>query len=139
MLNLSSHYYEFGPFRLDLKERLLLREGQPLTLTPKAFDVLAMLVRRSGSLVEKDELFSEVWPNTIVEESSLSQKIYQLRRALDDGSGQEYIQTVPRHGYRFVAEVRQVLRPTDATSEDLTEDNHEQEISDAPIREPTAA
>lgn len=70
MLNLSGHYYEFGPFRLDLQERLLLREGQPVTLTPKAFNVLAVLVRRSGSLVEKDELFSEVWPNTIVEESS---------------------------------------------------------------------
>ena len=148
MLNLSSHYYEFGPFRLDLRERLLLREGQPLTLTPKAFDVLAMLVRRSGSLVEKDELFSEVWPNTIVEESSLSQKIYQLRRALDDGSGQEYIQTVPRHGYRFVAEVREVLQPTVATSEHLQTDDHEQtierildhdDISEAPISTPVAA
>ena len=126
----------------------MLREGQPLTLTPKAFDVLAMLVRRSGSLVEKDELFSEVWPNTIVEESSLSQKIYQLRRALDDGSGQEYIQTVPRHGYRFVAEVREVLQPTVATSEHLQTDDHEQtierildhdDISEAPISTPVAA
>jgi DNA-binding winged helix-turn-helix (wHTH) protein/TolB-like protein/lipopolysaccharide biosynthesis regulator YciM len=127
MLNLSSHYYEFGPFRLDLRERLLLREGQPLTLTPKTFNVLAVLVRRSGSLVEKDELLSEVWPNTIVEESSLSQKIYQLRKILDDGSGQEYIQTVPRHGYRFVAEVHEIQTPTVATSQPLiTEDNHEQ-------------
>ena len=109
MLNLSNHYYEFGPFRLDLRERLLLRGGEPVALTPKAFNVLAVLVRRSGSLVEKDELLTEVWPDTIVEESSLSQKIYQLRKLLDDGSGEDrYIQTVPRHGYRFVAEVREV-------------------------------
>lgn len=109
MLNLSSHYYEFGPFRLDVRERLLLKDGEPLALTPKAFDVLAVLVRRSGSLVEKDELLNEVWADTIVEESSLSQKIYQLRKILDDGSGEEnYIQTVPRHGYRFVAEVREI-------------------------------
>jgi DNA-binding winged helix-turn-helix (wHTH) protein/TolB-like protein len=144
MLNLSSHYYEFGPFRLDLRERLLLREGQALTLTPKAFDVLAVLVRRSGSLVEKDELLSEVWPNTIFEESSLSQKIYQLRKLLDDGSGQDkYIQTVPRHGYRFVAEVREVLPQTVADSQPLIPgDNHEpvqDQISEAPVSEPIAA
>jgi DNA-binding winged helix-turn-helix (wHTH) protein/TolB-like protein/Tfp pilus assembly protein PilF len=109
MLNLSNHYFEFGPFRLDLRERLLLRDGEPVGLTPKAFDVLAVLVRRSGSLVEKDELLNEVWPDTIVEESSLSQKIYQLRKILDDGSDEDkYIQTVPRHGYRFIAEVREV-------------------------------
>ncbi len=109
MLNLSNHYFEFGPFRLDLRERLLLKDGEPIALTPKAFNVLAVLVKRSGSLVEKDELLNEVWPDTIVEESSLSQKIYQLRKILDDGSGEDkYIQTVPRHGYRFVAEVKEV-------------------------------
>jgi DNA-binding winged helix-turn-helix (wHTH) protein/TolB-like protein/Tfp pilus assembly protein PilF len=109
MLNLSNHYFEFGPFRLDLRERLLLKAGEPIALTPKAFNVLAVLVKHSGSLVEKDELLSEVWPDTIVEESSLSQKIYQLRKILDDGSGEDkYIQTVPRHGYRFVADVREV-------------------------------
>lgn len=109
MLNLSSHYYEFGPFRLDVRERLLLKDGEPIGLTPKAFDVLAVLVRRSGSLVEKDELLNEVWADTIVEESSLSQKIYQLRKILDDGSGEDkYIQTVPRHGYRFVANVSEI-------------------------------
>ncbi|HEX3085553.1 MAG TPA: transcriptional regulator, partial [Pyrinomonadaceae bacterium] len=109
MLNLSNHYFEFGPFRLDLRERLLLRDGEPVGLTPKAFDVLVVLVRRSGSLVEKDELLNEVWPDTVVEESSLSQKIYQLRKLLDEGSDEDnYIQTVPRHGYRFIAEVREV-------------------------------
>jgi DNA-binding winged helix-turn-helix (wHTH) protein/TolB-like protein len=141
MLNLSGHYYEFGPFRLDLRERLLLREGQPLTLTPKAFNVLAVLVRRSGSLVEKDELLSEVWPNTAVEESSLSQKIYQLRKILDDGSGEDkYIQTVPRHGYRFVAEVREVLPSTDATSQhpDSRISVHD-EVSEAQVSTPVAA
>jgi len=113
MLNLSNHYYEFGPFRLDLRERLLLKDGEPISLTPKAFDVLAVLVRHGGSLVEKDELLNEVWADTIVEESSLSQKIYQLRKILDDdASGEDkYIQTVPRHGYRFVAKVKEV-KPT---------------------------
>jgi len=118
MLNLSNHYFEFGPYRLDLRERLLLRDGEPIALTPKAFNVLAVLVRHSGSLVEKDELLNEVWPDTIVEESSLSQKIYQLRKILDDGSGEDhYIQTVPRHGYRFVAEVREVKPHPAETSE----------------------
>src|SRR5215471_17785782 len=112
MLNLSNHYFEFGPFRLDLRERLLLKDSEPISLTPKAFNVLTVLVQHSGSLVEKDELLNQVWPDTIVEESSLSQKIYQLRKILDDGSGEEkYIQTVPRHGYRFVAEVTEI-KPT---------------------------
>ncbi|HEV7473055.1 MAG TPA: tetratricopeptide repeat protein, partial [Pyrinomonadaceae bacterium] len=109
MLNLSNTLYEFGPFRLDLRERLLLQNGEPVPLAPKVFDVLAVLVSRSGSLVQKDELLTEVWPDTTVEESSLSQKIYQLRKTLDDSAGEErYIQTVPRHGYRFIAEVREV-------------------------------
>ncbi|HYW70737.1 MAG TPA: FlgO family outer membrane protein [Pyrinomonadaceae bacterium] len=109
MVNLSNHYFEFGPFRLDLRERLLLKDGEPVSLTPKAFDVLAVLVQRSGSLVEKDRLLNEVWPDTMVEESSLSQKIYQLRKILDGASEEDnYIQTVPRHGYRFVAEVKEV-------------------------------
>ena len=113
MLNLSNHIFEFGPFRLDVRERLLLRDGEPVPLSPKTFNVLAVLVRQHGSLVEKDQLLSEVWPDTIVEESSLSQKVYQLRRILEESPGEDkYIQTVPRHGYRFIADVREITSPS---------------------------
>lgn len=113
MLHLSNHFFEFGPFRLDVRERLLLRDGKPVLLSPKTFNVLAILVQQHGSLVEKDRLLAEVWPDTIVEESSLSQKIYQLRKILEDRAGEDkYIQTVARHGYRFVAEVREVTSPS---------------------------
>ena len=109
MLKLSDTYYEFGPYQLDLREHLLLRSGEPVPINPKTFSVLAALVRRSGNLVTKQELFSEVWPDAIVEDSNLSQKVYQLRKLLSDGSDvDEYIQNVPRVGYRFVAPVREV-------------------------------
>jgi DNA-binding winged helix-turn-helix (wHTH) protein/TolB-like protein/Flp pilus assembly protein TadD len=102
----TKHIYEFGPFRLDTAEHLLLRGGEAVPLTPKAFDLLLALVERHGHLLEKDELLKRVWPDTFVEESNLSSNISQLRKALGDGeSGQRYIETVPKHGYRFVAAV----------------------------------
>jgi len=89
----------------------LLRSGKPVPINPKTFSVLAALVRRSGNLVTKQELFSEVWPDAIVEDSNLSQKVYQLRKLLSDGSDvEEYIRNVPRVGYRFVAPVETVER-----------------------------
>ncbi|HSE97310.1 MAG TPA: winged helix-turn-helix domain-containing protein, partial [Blastocatellia bacterium] len=101
--------YEFGPFRLDASERLLLRDGDPVLLTPKAFDTLLALVENSGHVVEKDELMERVWPDTVVEESTLTQNISTLRKALGERSSeQRYIETVPKHGYRFVASVREV-------------------------------
>ncbi|MGH9837237.1 MAG: winged helix-turn-helix domain-containing protein [Blastocatellia bacterium] len=96
--------YEFGPFRLDRQERLLWRDG---ALTPKAFDMLLALVERHGRLVEKEELFQVVWPDTIVEESNLTYNISFIRKALGDGeNGQKFIETVSKRGYRFLAEVR---------------------------------
>lgn len=101
--------YEFGSFRLDAQERLLQREGESVSLTPKAFDLLLALIERHGQLVEKEELFQTVWPDTIVEESNLSSNIALIRKALGDGAqGEYFIETVPKHGYRFVAEVRQI-------------------------------
>jgi DNA-binding winged helix-turn-helix (wHTH) protein/Flp pilus assembly protein TadD len=101
--------YEFGSFRLDLTERLLQRNGRPVSLTPKAFEVLTLLIERRGHLVEKDELMREVWSDAFVEEANLSRTIWMLRQALgDDRNGQGIIQTVPKHGYRFVAEVEEV-------------------------------
>lgn len=98
--------FEFGDFILVPKERLLLRGGEPVPLTPKAFDLLVVLVSRSGHLVSKDDLLHEVWPDTFVEEVNLTVNISFLRKALDRGrNGIGMIQTVPTHGYRFVGPV----------------------------------
>lgn len=102
-------YYEFGPYQLNVNTRLLKRLGETISLTPKAAEILVLLVTRAGQLVEKDELLKEVWPNTFVEEANLSQNIFYLRRALDDDrAGPKYIETVTRRGYRFIATVRVV-------------------------------
>src|ERR1044071_8541718 len=101
--------YEFGPYRLDPNERVLTRAGDTISLTPKATEILLLLVVNAGQLVEKDELLQQVWPDTFVEESNLSQNIFTLRRALgDERAGPRYIETVARRGYRFVATVRVV-------------------------------
>src|SRR6266851_1045590 len=102
-------FYEFDQFRLDVTERLLMHEGTPLALPPKAFDILLALVRQSGHVLEKRELIETVWPDTFIEENNLTQYISALRKALgDDRHGQRYIETVARRGYRFLAPVRQV-------------------------------
>lgn len=98
--------YEFGPFRLDPVERRLLRGGEAVTLTPKAFDTLHLLVQNGGRLVDKDKLIRALWPDTFVEEGSLSNNIFLLRKAL--GEDAPYIETVPRTGYRFVGVVREM-------------------------------
>ena len=98
--------YQFGPFRLDLSEHTLLRDGQLVPLTPKVSDVLGVLVRHSGHLVTKETLLREVWPGSFVEEGALNRTVSVLRKALGDSpSGQKYIETVPKRGYRFVAPV----------------------------------
>src|SRR5215217_5602516 len=102
-------HYEFGPYQLDPCKRILTREGEGVALTPKATDILIVLVKHAGQLVEKDELLKEVWPDTFVEEANLTQNIFTLRKALgDDRSGPKYIETVARRGYRFLATVRTV-------------------------------
>ena len=99
--------YEFGPYRLDLSKRVLMRAGETISLAPKALEILIVLVVHAGELVEKDELLKAVWPDTFVEESNLSQNIFTLRRALgDERVGARYIETVARRGYRFIARVR---------------------------------
>ena len=102
--------YDFGPFRLDLSEHMLLRDGHPVPLTPKIFDVLRVLVQNGGHLVEKDRLLKEVWPDSFVEEGTLNRSVSVLRKALGENpSGQKYIETVPKRGYRFVAPVKECL------------------------------
>jgi TolB-like protein/DNA-binding winged helix-turn-helix (wHTH) protein/tetratricopeptide (TPR) repeat protein len=100
--------YEFGPFRLDPAERKLLRDNEIVVLTPKAFDTLHLLVRNSGRVLDRDELIATLWPDTFVEEGSLSNHIFLLRKAL--GENLAFIETVPRRGYRFVGAVRQFPR-----------------------------
>ena len=98
--------YSFGAFRIDSVERVLRREGEPVPLTPKVFDLLLLLVANHGHVVEKDRLMKEVWPDTFVEEGNLTQNISVLRKALGNSTnGSQYIQTIPRRGYRFVGNV----------------------------------
>src|ERR1044072_7898431 len=105
MAQQENHSYEFGRFRLKPAERVLLREGEPVPLTPKVFDILLTLVEHGGEVVAKDDLMKRVWPNTFVEEGNLTQNISLLRKALGESSGGvQFIETVPRRGYRFVAD-----------------------------------
>jgi DNA-binding winged helix-turn-helix (wHTH) protein/TolB-like protein/Tfp pilus assembly protein PilF len=110
----TKHLYEFGRFCLDTAERRLLRNGEPVPMTPKAFDTLIALVENSGRILEKETLLQKVWPDTIVEEATLAQNISTLRKALGEGDSEyQYIETVPKHGYRFVATVRNLPVSTD--------------------------
>ena len=97
--------YEFGGFRLDTVERLLLHNEDIVHLPPKAIDVLLVLIERRGHLIEKEELMKSVWPDTFVEEANLSYNISLIRKALGNGGVDQFIETVPKRGYRFVAEV----------------------------------
>jgi DNA-binding winged helix-turn-helix (wHTH) protein/TolB-like protein/Tfp pilus assembly protein PilF len=104
----DNHSYEFGRFRLKTAERVLLREGELVPLTPKVFDILVTLVEHGGQVVAKDDLMKRVWPNTFVEEGNLTQNISLLRKALGEtAGGVQFIETVPRRGYRFVADTNQ--------------------------------
>jgi DNA-binding winged helix-turn-helix (wHTH) protein len=108
--------YEFGPFRIDLEERMLFRDRQPVPLPPKAFDTLLILVNQSGRVVLKDDLMKTLWPDSFVEEANLSQNIFVLRKALGEtAQDARYITTVSGRGYRFAQEVRKV-----ATAENVT-------------------
>jgi DNA-binding winged helix-turn-helix (wHTH) protein/TolB-like protein/Tfp pilus assembly protein PilF len=99
--------YEFGPFVLDTLQHALLKDGQPVALTPKTYDMLLLLVQNSGRMLSKDELMCALWPNSFVEESNLTQQVSMIRRALgESASDPRYIVTVPSCGYRFAAEVR---------------------------------
>jgi len=107
--------FNFGNFTLDLERRLLLRDGEPVPLTPKAFDTLALLVRRSGHVVGKDELLEEIWADAFVEESTIAQNVFTLRKALGQKQTEnQFIETVPKHGYRFIAAVKVIDGATNA-------------------------
>jgi pimeloyl-ACP methyl ester carboxylesterase/DNA-binding winged helix-turn-helix (wHTH) protein len=105
--------YRFGPFHLDVRERRLSRAGAVIPLRMKVFDTLCLLVENAGRLVSKQELLDAVWRDTVVEENSLTHAVSVLRKALaDDVTGEQYVQTVQRVGYRFVAPIERVEEPT---------------------------
>ena len=108
---------QFGPFLIDIGERVLRRDGQPVPLTPKAFDLLAAMVERPGQLISKEELLQKVWPDTFVEESNLAYNVFALRKALGDtAENSSYIETVPKKGYRFAAIARPVVTAVRASA-----------------------
>ena len=101
------HLHEFGPYRLDVAERRLLRDGEPVELTAKVFDLLVLMVENPGKLLEKAYLLEALWPDSFVEEVNLSVNVSALRKALgEDTSDPQYIETVPKRGYRFIGSVR---------------------------------
>jgi TolB-like protein/Tfp pilus assembly protein PilF len=100
----ASPAFRFGPFVLDVADRSLKRDGAPIALTPKLFDLLVALVTNAGRLVEKDALLKSVWPDVAVEEGNLTKGVFSLRQLLEQ-EGTRYIETVPKRGYRFVAAV----------------------------------
>jgi DNA-binding winged helix-turn-helix (wHTH) protein/TolB-like protein len=108
-------YYEFGPFVLDTREKVLWREGQPVPLKPKGYRVLLALVERSGFIVEKDYFMREVWDGSLRGESNLPQQVSLLRKTLGEveggNEGEKYIETVATRGYKFIASVHRVQSP----------------------------
>ena len=127
----TSHDFRFRSFRLCETERLLLKNGDPVPLTPKAFDVLIHLVKNAGHLVEKEKLIQSVWPDSFVEEGNLTRTIHTLRRALgENDSGNKFIETVPTKGYRFVAAVE------DPPETPITRDEASVENAAAPTAKP---
>ena len=106
MDELSGHFYEFGRFRVNVAERVLLRDKDVVPLTPKVFEILLTLVEHGGHVISKEELMRRVWPDSFVEEGNLTQSISLLRKALGEGqNGHQYIETIARRGYRFIAPV----------------------------------
>jgi DNA-binding winged helix-turn-helix (wHTH) protein/Tol biopolymer transport system component len=127
MSSKSSQFYEFANFRLDLSQKVLLRDSKPVPLTPKVFDTLEIFLENAGQLLEKDELMQKIWQDRFVEESNLTSNIKMLRKALGDNAARpKFIETVPRRGYRFIAEVK----PSGATAAGVVD-----EKASAPSRE----
>ena len=114
--------YEFGEFRLDPAARVLARRNHPIALPPKSFDLLMLLAERRGRVLERDELIRQLWPDTFVEEGNVTYQVSALRKALGE-DGSKWIETVPKHGYRFTAPVREVQ----------PEDTRERKPSSMPI------
>src|SRR5579863_9751134 len=104
----EGNFYEFGPFRIDRRERLLRRGTDVISLPPKALDTLLVLLESQGRAVEKSELLKRVWTDTFVEEGVLVQNVSLLRKVLEESPTTQYIETIPKKGYRFVAPIKEI-------------------------------
>ncbi|MFZ1701514.1 MAG: winged helix-turn-helix domain-containing protein [Pyrinomonadaceae bacterium] len=114
MIRPPKHFYEFDSFRIDADERRLMRDGQLLPLTPKVFDLLLLLVENRGHTLAKDEIMDCLWADSFTEENNLSRNVSMLRKVLgDDAHVPRFITTVPKRGYRFEAELKEVLEDDD--------------------------
>src|SRR5579872_3604753 len=125
MSSLTNSLYEFGEFRLDAQNRVLRRGETAVPLTPKAFDVLLVLVQSGGRIVSKDELMKAVWPDSFVEESNLTQTIFMVRKALNETKDQRYILNVQGQGYRFLVPITEAGagRPEEAPAPSYIEES----------------
>lgn len=118
MLLPVNHFYRFGKFTVDTDQKVLWCDGQPVRVTPKVFDTLLILLQNPRRIIEKAELMNQLWPDVFVEETNLTFNVQQLRKALGDSAQQPiYIETVPRRGYRFIAEVEEGLSASVPTAD----------------------
>src|SRR5262245_31711403 len=125
MSDSKKQVYLFGQFRLDVNKGLLFERDEIVALTPKSLDTLLVLVENRGSVLSKEELMQLVWPDQFVEENNLAQNIHLVRKSLRDGTGgARYIETIPKRGYRFVAQVETL---------ELTEEAERGKADDAAI------
>lgn len=120
----ANRIFHFGSFSLNEAEQQLLRNGEPVRLAPKAFDVLRVLIQNRACLVTKEKLLQEVWPDAFVEEANLSVNVASLRKALDEGNEWRCIETIPKRGYRFVAPVSEDTFASSSTPEEPRLRNH---------------
>ena len=136
-----THFYEFGSFRLDLEQQLLLsHDGQPITLAPKVFETLVLLIERRGRVVLKEEAMRVLWPNSYVEEANLSQNIFMLRKILSEGSPgkEQYIKTVKKRGYQFICPVKEIQESDPIVAPEESEDRDTGTEPEIPSRQPNA-
>src|SRR5690348_3423542 len=119
----DSQIFTFGPYRLRVRERVLEKDGRPLAIPEKTLDVLCVLVASRGQLVERETLMRKVWPGTFVEDSNIAFQISTLRRLLEESANSpKFIATVPKRGYRFIADVVEELAPgPDSGNEDVSQ------------------
>ncbi len=130
-MSLQTRNLEFGEFLLDIEEKVLLRDGERLPINPKTFQLLVALLENHGHLVEKAQLIKTLWPDSFVEDANLSFTVSLLRKALgDDAQKPRFIETVPRRGYRFVADVHEILNGNGSSGPSVT--SIEQKTADSP-------
>jgi TolB-like protein/DNA-binding winged helix-turn-helix (wHTH) protein/Tfp pilus assembly protein PilF len=126
----SKHFYRFEDFTVDSDQKVLLRHGTPLSLTPKVFETLLILIENSGRIVKKEELMNRLWPDTFVEEANLTSNILQLRKSLGDNARQPlYIETVAKRGYRFIAPVAAEQQNGSVNGDDSNDDARSRRIT----------